>query len=404
MPTSLVGEPGSCAYDGVQLSMAKSDRQVDVLVLGGHPSAYFAAALLAHKTTLRIVHAPLPGEPDGDRLVLVNPALFELDPMLAGLQKKLELEPIFGLAFLADEPTTRSEHRSKTPLSTVGSLKAVRTAMVAVAESAGVELAKPAAFQIHRVDEQGAHVTLGKSVLHPRALVLGGSLPQEQQKLLGIPESWGADVVHRYAYVKLPAGKSAALADLGPKPIIPMSLNLGHSLCWAWLLPGKSAMQLAVELPVEKLAECTPIAQLVMWAKVLAQHGILQWKGGKGEISPASVRTIDMPLAGALAHEGVANRTLLIGPAGGFYAATGEDVYPNCWSALFAAETLKKALTERHLQDALGPYRTLWRTTLGEHLRGPQQNLRFLLPLVYRNPVMTTRLCEAILLGKNVVR
>ena len=64
----------------------------------------------------------------------------------------------------------------------------------------------------------------------------------------------------------------------------------------------------------------------------------------------------------------------------------------------------KKALKEPHLQDAIKPYRQKWRTTLGDYLRGPQQNLRFLLPLVYRNQVMTTRLSESILLGKSVVR
>jgi flavin-dependent dehydrogenase len=380
--------------------MAKTDRQVDVLVLGAHPSAYFAAALLAHETNLRIVHAPIPGEADADRLVLINPALFELDPLLADVQKKVECEPIFGLIFLADRPPTRSEHRSKTQISSVGSLKALRSALVQVAESAGVEMAKPTSVQVHRVDEAGVQISLGKSMIHPRALVLGGVLPADQQKLLGIPDSWGSDVLHRYAYItiKLPSGKCPSL---GPKPIVPMSLNLGEMLAWAWMLPGKGIMQLAVEIPAEKLSDCRPIVQLTRWLEVLTQHGILQWKG---DIPPSSIRQLDMPLAGALAQEGVANRTLLIGPAGGFYSATGEDVYPNCWSALFAAETLKKALTERHLQDALGPFRTRWRTTLGEHLRGPQQNLRFLLPLVYRNPVMTTRLCEAILLGKNVVR
>ncbi len=100
----------------------------------------------------------------------------------------------------------------------------------------------------------------------------------------------------------------------------------------------------------------------------------------------------------------MANRTLLVGPAGGFYSACGEDVYPGCWSAVFAADVLRAALRQPHLQDALGEYRHVWRTTLGDYLRGPQQNLRLLLPLVYRNPVMTARLAEAILLSKSVVR
>jgi len=56
------------------------------------------------------------------------------------------------------------------------------------------------------------------------------------------------------------------------------------------------------------------------------------------------------------------------------------------------------------VQDSIQVYRQKWGTTLGDYLRGPQQNLRFLLPLVYRNPVMTSRLAEAILSGKSVVR
>jgi hypothetical protein len=65
---------------------------------------------------------------------------------------------------------------------------------------------------------------------------------------------------------------------------------------------------------------------------------------------------------------------------------------------------INQALREKHLQDALQAYRQRWRITLGNYLRGPQQNLRFLLPLVYRNQVMTNRLAESILLGKAMVR
>ena len=64
--------------------------------------------------------------------------------------------------------------------------------------------------------------------------------------------------------------------------------------------------------------------------KTLLRH----WAGvlhGKGFLKTADVpiddaQTIDLPLAGALQREGVANRTLLIGPAGGFYSACAEDI------------------------------------------------------------------------------
>jgi flavin-dependent dehydrogenase len=115
-------------------------------------------------------------------------------------------------------------------------------------------------------------------------------------------------------------------------------------------------------------------------------------------------QTLELPLAGALVQEAVANRALLIGPAGGFISACGEDVYPGCWSAVIAAETAREALGQVHVQDALRAYRQRWGATIGDYLRGPQQNLRFLLPLVYRNPMMAARLREAILLGKSVVR
>ena len=156
---------------------------------------------------------------------------------------------------------------------------------------------------------------------------------------------------------------------------MPMSLNLKEMLCWAWLLPGPKGLQLAVEQPVETVGRVKPTELLGHWAELLRKAGTLN---GKGELPLDDAESMDVPFAGALAHEGVGNRTLLVGPAGGFYSACCEDIYPNCWSATHAADALKKALKEPHLQDALQAYRHRWRTTLGDYLRGPQQNFRFL--------------------------
>jgi flavin-dependent dehydrogenase len=239
---------------------------------------------------------------------------------------------------------------------------------------------------------------LGKTPVRAKLLVLSGLPTKAQQKLLGLPDGWGADIVHRYTFVQVAGTK---WTDLGSRPVAPMSLNLKEMLFWAWLLPGEKSIQLAVEQPIESVPRMRPHDLLAHWINVLRAHEILS---AKAEAPLEEAQSIDLPLAGALAHEGVANRTLLIGPAGGFYTACSEDIYPNCWSALFAADAVKKALKEVHVQDALQPYRHRWRTTLGDYLRGPQQNLRFLLPLVYRNQVMTTRLTESILMGKSVVR
>ena len=160
-------------------------------------------------------------------------------------------------------------------------------------------------------------------------------------------------------------------------------------------------MQIAVVEPIEPDQAPGGRQLLNHWAEVLARHGMIDARASARNLT---VNSIDLPLAGAMAHEGVANRTLLVGPAGGFFSACGEDIYPNCWSAVFAADVLARSLKETHLQDAIGAYRHEWRTTLGDYLLGPQQNLRFLLPLVYRNQVMTDRLAESIFQGKAIVR
>jgi hypothetical protein len=380
--------------------MPKSQPQppVDVLVLGEHPAAYLTAALLKLKSKLNILHATLPDEHVPDRLVLINPEMFDLHPLLGPLRRKLETTSIYGLQFLADDPATRSEHRGKSILGLVAFYKDVKAAFQKLASNEGVDFVTPRQFQVHRLDERGLEVTCGKNKLHPKVMVLAGPLPEAQQKLLGLPDSWGRDVVHRYTFVKFKGGKQI---DLGGKPLVPMSLDLQGRLTWAWLLPHGSCIQLAVEQPIETVNQLKPVDLLAHWVAVLKQHGVLK---PDAEVPLKDAQSIDLPLAGALAHEGLANRTLLVGPAGGFYSASGEDIYPNVWSALAAADAIKKALKETHVQDALGPYRHAWRTTLGDYLRGPQQNLRFLLPLVYRNQVMTTRLTEAILLGKGMVR
>ena len=113
--------------------MAASVAPLDVLVLGEHPAAYLTAALLKHKSKLRVAHATIPGEATPERLVLINPAFFSLHPLLEPLKRKLEMTPLYGVQFLSDDPATRSEHRSKSAIAYVSTFKAVRTAMQGVA-------------------------------------------------------------------------------------------------------------------------------------------------------------------------------------------------------------------------------------------------------------------------------
>ena len=400
-PGATFTHGASARYIQSQPFMAKTKSEPDVLVLGDHPSAYFAAALLRETAhPLRVLHATIPEEESVDRLCTINPAFFELHKLLATLKKKLDLAPVYGLKFLADDPGTRSEWSSgKSVAAHVTTFEQVRAALEKVARDAGVECAEPDDLEIRHVDERGVRVEIGGKPCHPRLLLLAGNLPAPQRRVLGLPGEWERDVVHRYTFLKLKAPKGTGG---GARPSIAMSLDLRGTLAWAWLTPGPGCAQVAVEQPLGQLHEMPVPAMLRHWIDVLVRHGELGASDGNVDLKNA--QSIDLPLAGALAQEGVANRTLLIGPAGGFYTACAEDIYPNCWSAIFAADAARRALKETHVQDALHLYRQKWGATLGDFLRGPQQNLRFLLPLVYRNPTMTARMAEAILLGKSVVR
>jgi flavin-dependent dehydrogenase len=217
--------------------------------------------------------------------------------------------------------------------------------------------------------------------------------------MIGLPPSWDVEVMHRYTFLRLKGSKWHTPA----KAMVPMSLDLKGTLNWAWLLPAEGQIQLCVVQPLRSIDQYSPRMLMRHWIEVLGAHKILHGTESAANLVDQAI-SMDLPLGGALAQEGVANRTLLIGPAGGFYTACAEDIYPNCWSAVHATEVAAKAIKERHPQDALQPYRQQWGATLGDYLRGPQQNLRFLLPLVYRNSTMTARLAEAILRGKSVVR
>jgi hypothetical protein len=379
--------------------MAKVPSQPDVLILGDHPCAYLAAMLLRTETPLKVIHGRIPGEEYLDRLVVINPAFFELHPLLTPLKKTLDLTNLNGLRFLADDRSVSSEYHAKSVVAHIGTFKQIRTALCKLAEQHDVKSQPGDALQIHGVDEEGVDVTVGRLRCRPKLILLAGVLASEQQRCLGVADGWDGEVVHRYSYLKLKGGK---WLERDPRPIMPMSLDLNGTLSWGWLLPADGCVQVAVEEPLARANRESAAKLLRHWMDVLVSHGIVKDGGSEPDFDAAV--SLDLPLAGALAQDGVANRTLLFGPAGGFYSACAEDIYPSCWSAVFAVESARKALRERFVQDALQQYRNQWGSTLGDYLRGPQQNLRFLLPMVYRNRTMTERLAQAILSGESVVR
>jgi hypothetical protein len=378
--------------------------EVDVLVVGQHPAAYLAVRVLRDAPSLRVVHALGAGAVPADRLTLVNPDFFSLTPGLEKLKEQLELVEIFGLRYLADQAGVHSESAGKSVAAYVGSFKEIHEALAVLAGGGGSGGAAAAGsgpiagtVQVIAVDESGVAMRVGRKQLRARLVLLSDGFEPEVRAALGVPGQWDAEVSHQYTFVKLKGDRGLEAKGTN---LMPMSLDLGGTLSWGWLLPGMGCVQVAVMQNAQAARETPPRQQLARWAAILELHGVVKIPAADLE----GAQTLELPLAGALVQEAVANRALLIGPAGGFVSACGEDVYPGCWSAVLAAQTAREALEQRHVQDALRVYRQRWGATIGDYLRGPQQNLRFLLPLVYRNPMMAARLREAILLGKSVVR
>jgi hypothetical protein len=291
----------------------------------------------------------------------------------------------------------RGEFTATKPAALVAQTAALTRAMSELARSQQSPLRhlSPEHFAVSRVIDDGVQVVLDGREITARLLIVASDLPGESAKILGVSPEREPGVMHRYSFLQTP--------QRGTTPTtIPMSLNLGGCGAWAWMLVGESGVQLSVQQPARSTRTHPPDRLLKLWSDQLAAHGVIRLP--EKLLAGAPIHVADIPVAGALSGETVANRTLLIGPAGGFYSACGEDVYPACWSAAAAAEVAINALRATHVQDELQTYRSRWGSTLGDYLRGPQQNLTLLLPLIYKNPVMSTRVAEAILFGESVVR
>ncbi len=371
--------------------MQGDTNDTDVIVLGDHSCTYIAATLLVAHGVPRVRHVVIPTDPPANRAVLINPDLFKLHKLLTPLREAIPVTPVNGVQFLCDDRDISGKYSDEAPIAYVARLLDVNRAAERLAEQAGVKIQRPVKLVVGRTNPQGVELQIDGVTTRATALIVGGDLPEACKRRLGIPLSWDTDVERRLYFVELPT--TASQADPGQTL---MSLDLKGTMQWAWMLSTPDARHLFVEQSGNRRE---PMAMLQHWANVLTSHGMLQ----QTTIDAKRIQCIQAPIAGALSQDSVCDRTVLIGPAGGFFGASGEDVFPSVWSAIHAAQVMREALKKSLLQDALDEYRSCWRTELGVYLQGPQQNLRLLLPMIYRNAAMTARLAVAILAGKSVI-
>ena len=370
-------------------------REPEVVVLGNHPAAHAAAWKLAGQG-VSVLRVDLSTTPLPDRLGTLAPELAALDPALNELAAALPSTTISSVRFLdggkaatSQEPGSNLEGYQKgDPLTRVVSSADLRNALSKLADDAGAGAlsATTEKTQIQDVTQAGVTLYVAGKTLTPKLLIVVDPLPIDLDQALATTTRAGSgDAFH--ATIDLEQ-------SVKPDNELTMALDLDGQLGWGWLFVLGKRVQLCVQ------GTGDPAALMQKWADQLAADGRIKAE----KLNSRSIHSQRLPLAGALQRDVVARRSLLCGPAGGFYSASGEEFYPAIWSGLLAAEAAALALKEKHVQDALGEFRGMWGATLGDYLRGPQQNLRFLLPLVFANPAMTDRLAEAILRGQSLVK
>ena len=407
MPTA---KRAKTAVKSVKKSKAKDaagdSGEPAIVIVGNHPSALIAAVKLAAAGVATAIvdvgNTPLP-----DRLVAINPELFALVPQLVSDRPPAsDLEGIvFHRAAGTAAQTTKDvgkglkATKGVTGLASVCSLSDLTTRLRRIVEEVGQEGVAPQFISgqavAEEVDETGLVLKCGRQTLRPKLMIAADPLPDSLAVAVGAKAA--ASSAASSSTLAIYEIDSKLLKNVGRALHVALDLT-GES--WGWLMTSDTDDGPRAQLQVQHPPSQDSTAVLREWAGRLYHAGLLK----DATVDGRSVRTAPLAPAGALQRDVVARRTLLVGPAGGFYSSSGEDVYPACWSASIAADIAAKAIKAAHVQDALGAYRGKWGASLGEYLQGPQQNLRFLMPLVFKNPVMTDRLAESILRGQSLVK
>lgn len=371
--------------------MAEFD-DLDVLIVGEHPAAALCALILATpkgkkaqppRMLLNVAPAKpghLTQQPPYD---ILSAAAAKLHPQVATLLKDVPTSPIAGVRFLG--PGKQIAWRDTSPPAHVVSPAAVSEAMAQRTAAAGVTVAAES-LTVEGVDRQGVHFRSGRRKGTAKMVVVADPLDAEFLKPLGVRPR---RATHRLYYALWEGGTGDDLLPVGLE-IAGTSGTLGR------LLRGPEGKVVAtLHQPMGR--ETRSAAGFEVWCDQLRVAGLLEAK------APAAEGVTEVAVAAALAEDMVGDRALLIGPAGGFVSSFGESLYPGLWSAVFAAEAVRTAVGAEFPQDELQRVRGTWGSTLGEYLRGPQQNLPFLLPLVYGNDQMAARLGRAVLRGESLV-
>ncbi|MCJ7544580.1 MAG: hypothetical protein MUP47_08485 [Phycisphaerae bacterium] len=357
----------------------------DVAILGGTPAGFAAAYVLAKAgKDVVVVDAP----PAADACPLSDwtcADFFRLPHLPPGLPRSAKARPFNTVCFHNVAMDRQVPHRRRATAGYFLSSADLTAALAAAARKAGARVRTSTTIPIIRQTEDRV-CSCGSTEVEAKVLIVVAGQPYDVLSDLGLASRTPRPALLVVAGVDLPTSQRGD----GALHVVeePERSEIGLFFITA----GHLHLRIISSSP----AAGTRAAELSGLITRLQQTGIVQAKLPLHRARGAVWRP---PAGAALDLEThVTKRCVLAGTAGGFCEpVTGQTLYASVASALLAAETTAKALAARDLYAALAVYATSWRKRLEKRLLRPSTPFGVLLPLVFANPKVTSRLTAMLL-------
>jgi len=360
----------------------------DVAIVGATPAGFAAAYTLAKAGTDAAV-VDVPASTAACPLTdWVSSDFFRLSHLPAGLAKRCRAQPFKTIAYHNVTLSRLAQHRSRGLLGYFFRPADLTATLAAAARKAGAKVTSSRTSPAVRLEDDRV-MLLGSREIAARLLIVADGQPAEVLADLGIMTRLVRSLPLVVAGLDLPwtARGDAALHIVEDRE----RTELGMYFI--------AARRLHLRMISSSSAAGTRAAELSGLVSRLQSSGALP---GNLPLHRAAGAVWHPPAGIALDLDThTAKRCLLAGTAGGFVEpVAGQTLYTSVVSALAAARCAAKALAADEPAPALDGYRAAWRKQLERRLLRPGTPFRVLLPLVFANPKVTSRLTASLLFAQ----